>query len=198
MTRLSATSMELANLGGAKTGIENPVSGIVSDIHHGISSFLRALEPRKTWGFLCELLWRTSRIEMTERVAKHRLAGTRAYTVEELQAMLQSEHGYEVLELLMGHAAPRWWKASAQTMSIARARHHQELARQAVLELESAPLEIPTRRKTKRIVDADRNISAAAARQETALGVLLADGLGAAHGAVAQAKGPARKALGRR
>lgn len=34
-------------------------------------------------GFLCDLLWKTSRLEMTERAAKHRMAGTRDYSVEE-------------------------------------------------------------------------------------------------------------------
>jgi len=129
---------------------------------------------------------------LSERAAKYRMAGKRSYTVDELRTLLQSDDGYQVLELLMEQAKPWWWTTIEQTMTIARARHHQELARQQVLKLESAPLEIPTRRKAKGIVDADRKLTTARSGKEAALGVLLADGNGAVHRTVAQAARPRR------
>ncbi|GEM_PF-4827067 len=189
MSTSSLTSSISAKSGGAETGIDFSVLGIGLSVNSAVNALLKIKEPRKTWGFLCDLLFRTKHIEMTERVAKHRLAETRDYSVEELRALLQSDHGFELLELLMEDAKPRWWSMIEQAMALARARHHQELARQQVLSLESAPLEIPTRRKAKRIVDADRKLTSSRSQQETSLGFLLADAGRPVHRAVAQAKG---------
>lgn len=189
MRAASLTSPISAKSGGAETGIDFSVLGIGLSASGAVNLLLKIKEPRKTWGFLCDLLFRTKRIEMTERVAKHRLAETRDYSVEELRALLQSDHGFELLELLMEDAKPRWWSMIEQVVALARARHHQELARQQVLSLESAPLEIPARRKAKRIVDADRKLTSSRSQQETTLGFLLADAGRPVHRAVAQAKG---------
>lgn len=188
MPRASITMANCANSGGAETGIDFSVLGIGLSVNGAVNALLKIKEPRKTWGFLCDLLFRTKRIEMTERVAKHRLAETRDYSCEELRALLQTDHGYELLELLMEQSKPRWWSMLEQTMALARARHHQELARQEVLSLESAPLEIPSRRKAKRIADADRTLNSTRSRQETTLGFLLADAGRPVHRAVARAK----------
>lgn len=116
------------------------------------------------------------------------MSAMRSYTLDELQTLLQSDDGYEILELLMAEAKPRWWSMITDAMALARARHHQELARQEVLRLDNTPLEVPTRRKAKRIVDADRQLNSTRARQETALGFLLADGGGPVSGALAKAE----------
>lgn len=189
MTTASIDTRDFANSLGAKTGIDFSDLGTGMSVSGAVNLLLKAIEPRKTWALLGDLVFRTKRIEMTERVAKHRLAETRDYSVEELRALLQSDHGYELLELLMEQSKPRWWAMVRQTMALARARHHQELARQQVLSLESAPLEIPTRRKAKRIVDADRKLNSSRSQQETALGFLLADSGRPVHRPVAQAKG---------
>ncbi|WP_458760521.1 hypothetical protein ACSVBT_06935 [Afipia sp. TerB] len=188
MSTSSLTSPISAKSGGAETGIDFSVLGIGLSVNSAANLLLKAKEPRKTWGFLCDLVFRAKRIEMTERVAKHRLAETRDYSGEELRALLQSDHGYEFLQLLMEDAKPRWWSMVEQAMALARARHHQEMARQEVLSLESAPLEIPARRKAKRIVDADRKLTSSRSQQETALGFLLADTGRPLHRAVARAK----------
>lgn len=151
-------------------------------ISHRISALYRSLYPHKTWSVVAGLLG------LSERAAKYRMSATRPYTIDELQTLLQSDAGYKILELLMADAKPRWWSMITETMVLARARHHQELARQEVLRLESAPLEVPTRRKAKRIANADRQLNSTRARQETALGFLLADGHRSVSGALAQAE----------
>lgn len=195
MLKRYETIAETPNGRGAEMGIGFSVSGNVSSLQTGITKFFKSQQPRKTWALLADLLG------VGERVAKHRLANTRSYTIEELQIMLQSDNGYEILELLMDESKPRWWAMLQETVTLARARHHQELARQQVLKLEAAPFEIPTRRKAKRIADADRQLSSSRSRKETALGFLLADSSGLAVGTMASAQTqamPSRKAGGRR
>lgn len=151
-------------------------------ISHQISALYRSLYPHKTWSVVAGLLG------LSERAAKYRMSAARPYTTDEIQTLLQSDAGYEILELLMTDAKPRWWSMITETMALARARHHQELARQEVLRLDNTPLEVPTRRKAKRIADADRQLNSTRARQETALGILLADGSRAVSGTVAETK----------
>ena len=183
------------NRGGAKTGTGSPALGIKSNVHAVITTILKIKEPRKTWGFLCDLLWKTSHIEMTERAAKHRMSGTRDYSVEEVRALLQSEDGAEILEALMADARPRWWAGVEAAMKIATARHHQEMARQVVMTLDAAPLEMPTRKKLKRVTDADRNLSAVRAKEETELGrFLFQDRDRSLAGAMASSKAQAGRA----
>jgi len=159
------------NQRGAETGSDFSVLGINSNVNRTISELLRIKEPRKTWGFLCDLLFRTSRIEMTERVAKHRLAGTRDYTVEELQALLRSDEGLDFLVAVMGDARPAWWVWMTKVMTLAAVRRRQAEDAQEILRLEtSEPVETGSRRRIKRALDADARISAAVARAETTLG----------------------------
>ena len=180
MRAASIDARDLANCwGGASCTVRNETC----TVSHQISALLKALYPTKTWAVVADFLG------LSERAAKYRLSATRPYTVEEIRTLLQSDNGYELLELLMEESKPRWWSLLEQTMALARARHHQELARQQVLTLESAPLEIPARRKAKRIADADRKIAAARSSKETALGFLLADADRPIHRAMAQAKG---------
>lgn len=165
MTRLSATSMELANLGGAKTGTEISVSGIVSPLQAAITNILKSKEPRKTWAFLACCL------NISERVAKHRLANTRSYTIEELQALLQSEDGLDFLVAIMADAEPKWWWWAKQVMTLAAVRRRRAEDEQEILKLEtSAPAEHGSRRRIKGALDASKRVGAALARAETTVG----------------------------
>lgn len=171
MRTASAMSPNSANIRGAETGIDFSVLGVGKNLNEVISVILRIKEPRKTWGFLCDLLWQTSRIEMTERVAKHRLAGSRDYTVEELRALLQSEDGIDFLAALMADAEPKWWWWAKQVMTVAAIKRRRAEDEQEILKLEtSAPAETGARRRIKGALDANRSIKAAIDRSETALG----------------------------
>jgi hypothetical protein len=188
-----------ANSGGAETGIDFSVLGIGSNINAVISAVLKIKESRKTWGFLIDLM--PSSFEMTERVAKHRLAGTRDYTVEELQALLRSEEGLDFLVAVMGDAQPAWWRWMTRVMTLAAVRRRQAQDAQEILKLETTgDVDVGARRRIKGALDADRRLSSAIAKAETTLGLsrpnvdrmgAAADGRsgGLSRGAVARAKG---------
>ncbi|MCK1541421.1 hypothetical protein IVB12_05370 [Bradyrhizobium sp. 179] len=170
MRTASAISPNTANLRGAETGIDFSVLGIGSNVNAVISAVLKIKEPRKTWGFLIDLLPRE--FEMTERVAKHRLAGSRDYTVEELQALLRSEEGIDFLIAIMGDAQPLWWRWMTKVMTLAAVRRRQAEDAQEILKLEtSGDVDVGARRRIKGALNADKRISAAVARAETTLGL---------------------------
>lgn len=168
MVSASLATGNLSKTGGAKTGIDISVSGINSVL----TEVLKIKEPRKTWAFLCDLLYRTSRIEMTERVAKHRLAGSRDYTGEEIRALLRSEDGLDFLVAVMGDSSPTWWRWMTKVMTLAAVRRRQHEDAQEILKLETAnDVDVGARRRIKGALNADKRISAAVARAETTLGL---------------------------
>lgn len=183
MTRSLLVMPNNANQVGAKLGSANPISGI----QRAITNILKDKEPRKTWALLMDLLW--PRIEMSERAAKHRVANTRSYSIEELQVLIQSDDGLTVLEALMDDAQPEWWKQLQKEISLCKARAHQALARQIVMEMEPVQIDVRSRRQLKRFSDADRRINSTMAEKETSVGLLRQDMGGAPDRAVAQTKG---------
>ncbi|MGY3359773.1 hypothetical protein ACVWZK_006436 [Bradyrhizobium sp. GM0.4] len=179
----SAITPNSANRRGGETctGSTSPCT-----ITRPISDLFRALYPQKTWGVLADLLG------ISERAAKYKMASKRPYTTAELRALLGSEDGAEVLEILMEGSKPQWWRQLQKEIALCRARAHQERARQEVMKLDQEPLEVRSRRQVKRFSDADRRLHANLAEQETAVGLLRADGNRPVHRAMAQAKGSRR------
>lgn len=164
-------------------------------LSRAISKFLKSVYPNKTWSLLTELLG------ISERAAKYRMSATRPYTIAELQSLLQSEDGAEILEILMDDSKPEWWKQLLKEIALCKARAHQERARQEVLLVDLAPLEMRSRRQVKRFSDADRRLHERLAEKETAVGLLRPNTDRAVAGAVAQAKAPSgtgRQGRGRR
>jgi hypothetical protein len=104
----------------------------------------REIFPRKTWLEIAG--W----FGLSERGAKHRLAGSREFTAEELAIMLRSEHGLRFLSAVMADARPRWWVAFKSQAAITNARRHEAAARRSLQEA----------------VDATADLSAAIARTE--------------------------------
>jgi hypothetical protein len=176
-------TMEFATEGGAKTGIGFPDLGIISPLQVAINDVLKIAHPRKTWAFLANLLG------LTERVAKHRLAASRAYTIEELQAMLQSENGFEILQVLMAQSEPKWWWWAKRVIATAERRRQAAELDQEILQLEtSRPPDVSGRRRIKGDLDARTALGKAFARKETALAFLRPDVDRPVAGAVAQAQ----------
>lgn len=163
------------------------VSGSVSPLQAAVTDFFRVKQPRKTWGFLANLL------DVTERVAKHRLANTRSYTIEELQTMLQSEDGFEVLQILMDGSQPKWWWWAKRVIATAERRRMAAELDQEILLLEtSRPPDVHGRRRIKGDLDARTIQNNKFAQAETALGILYQDINRPADSPVAQAKGRRR------
>lgn len=194
MSRSSATTADCANLGGAETCTDFPGScTTVSELQISITNIIRAKNPYKTWAFVADLFG------LKERSAKHRLANSRVYTIEELQALLQSEDGLDYLAAIMAGAEPKWWWWAKQVMAVAAIKRRRAEDEQEILKLEtSAPAEVGARRRIKGALDANRSLKASIDRAETALGFRRPDvdsrdadasraGARAPHRAVAQA-----------
>lgn len=168
MARLSLNSMELANLGGAKTCTDFPVSCTnASPLQIAITDIIKTKFPRgtKPWAFIADAFG------LKERAAKHRLSNTSAYTIEELQALLQSEDGLDFLVAIMADAEPKWWWWAKQVMTLAAVRRRRAEDEQEILKLEtSAPAEHGSRRRIKGALDASKRVGAALARAETTVG----------------------------
>lgn len=183
MSRALSTTPNSANFGGAETCTDFPKSCTISALQIAITDLIRARNPRKTWAFVADLFG------LKERAAKHRLANARAYTIEELQALIHGEDGFEYLEALMAEAEPAWWAWTKQIMAQAAKRRLAAEATQEALQLE-AQLQ-PTaaaRRLSKGNADATSKLSTAFARKETALGFLRPDNPRALDSGMAQAK----------
>jgi hypothetical protein len=166
----------------------------VSELQASITNIIRRKNPYKTWAFVADLFG------LKERSAKHRLANSRVYTIEELQVLLQSEDGLDYLAALMGAAEPKWWWWAKQVMAVAAIKRRRAEDEQEILKLEtSAPAEVGARRRIKGALDANRSLKASIDRAETALGFRRPDvdsadadavrgKAGASHRAVAQAR----------
>ena len=174
---------ELANPRGAETCTGSLDSCTIS---RQISGLFRSLYPQKTWSVIADLLG------LSERAAKYRMSAERPYTIAELRSLLRSAEGAEILEILMEGSRPEWWKQLKKEITLCKARADQERARQRVLQLDSDPLELRSRRQVKRFSDADRRLHAKLAEKETAVGLLRPDGDRAVAGSVAQTRGRRR------
>lgn len=188
-----------ANLRGAEKDTDFPISCTISSLQKTITEILRAKNPRKTWAFVADAFG------LKERAAKHRLANSRAYSIEELQVLLQSEDGLDFLSALMADAEPKWWWWAKQVMAVAAIKRRRAEDEQEILKLEtSAPADSgPARRRIKGALDANRSIKSSIDRAETALGVQRPDlagrnsdaargGAGAPGRAVARTQGRGR------
>jgi hypothetical protein len=113
MSASSGTIALKANQGGAVSCIEKHGTCNVQTI---ILNHVKGLAARKVWAVVCETLG------VGERVAKARLAGTRAFTADELVHLLRQERGLELLVALMGDARPAWWVRLLHQMEISDAR----------------------------------------------------------------------------
>jgi hypothetical protein len=129
----------LANFGGAGTGIESAGLG---NIHRALVECAKGISPRKTWAYLASL------IGASERVAKHRMAGSREFSIDELARMLRSERGIDYLVTIMGNAEPQWWHAFKKQVAVS----------------DSIRMQRAARRKLQEAIDADADLSAAITR----------------------------------
>lgn len=180
-----APACSTPNPGGAKTCTDYPVSCTISPLQAAITDLIKFKKPHghKAWAYLCDLFG------VKERAAKHRLSNSVSYTIEELQVLIQGDDGFDFLVALMADARPLWWLWLMKIAKLAGVRRRQAEDQQEILQLEtSAPVETGTRRRIKRIRNADRNISAAVAVKETTLGFLAPIADRALHSAVVQAE----------
>lgn len=129
----------------AEAGGEKAETGVISQV---LRNLLAELFPIKTWGKVAAVLG------LSDRGARHRMEGTRAFSADELAALLRTEHGYRVLTAVMADAAPSWWRICAPLMEVAEIQQMQIAARRRL------------QRVVKGALDADAELSAAIARAD--------------------------------
>jgi hypothetical protein len=165
MRTASGIGATFANSGSGASCTAHRDSCTVSAVNIAITNVLKSRFPQKTWAHLASILG------LQERAAKYRVSNSRAYTVEELQLLIQSEDGLDFLVVLMADAEPKWWWWAKQVMTVASIKRRRAEDEQEILKLEtSAPAETGARRRIKGALDANRTIKAGIDRAETALG----------------------------
>jgi hypothetical protein len=125
MTTMNATMDVSANRAGDRTCTNDAP---MCTINSSIISFVKDLVRCKTWAFLHE------KLGISERTAKHRLAGTREFTAAELAVLLRQERGRELLVAIMGEAKPAWWVEYLRLRKIHSARQAAVNAERELLE----------------------------------------------------------------
>lgn len=152
MTRAISNSAVLEpNQAGAETGIVFPISG---NIHRLTTGFFKRSFPAKTWAGIANFLG------LSERVAKHRIAGTRDYSAEEILTIIFSEKGAHYIAWLARNVnetdKPDWLLIHEPLMELADAERLQLVAR------------TKTAKILGRLIDADDELTATIRRAETA------------------------------
>ncbi len=156
MASASPTMTASANLRGARTCTDYPETCTVSALQTAITNLIKFQNPFKTWAFVA------STFGLKERAAKHRLANNSSYTIEELQALLQSENGLSYLNAMMAEAEPEWWFWTKQVMAQASKRRLAAEATQEALQLEAQlPPTAAARRLTKGNADVSKKLNSA-------------------------------------
>jgi predicted transcriptional regulator len=142
MNRTFATA-DLATLPPSRVGRSSPHFGAINEILLKVVSGLSVKNLANVLG-------------ATLKTARNRVEAERKFTIDDLAAMLHSEHGWEVVAAIMAEAPqpPRWWRMCASVMGAADARKMQIAAKRKMNKaLEDA-------------LDADRDITDAIERAE--------------------------------
>ncbi|MEH2476224.1 hypothetical protein V1281_002607 [Nitrobacteraceae bacterium AZCC 2161] len=166
MTQAYSATGQIAKSEASQNGYRLSETDTFSWVHQRITEFFRGLKPHKTWWLISDVLG------LKEHAAKHRASNHRDYSIEELMVLLHSDSGAEILELLMADAEPEWWRALRINLNLSKALAAQAEWQQTVLSLDSAPMDQPTRRKIKKVINADRAFNTARAEKEIAAGFL--------------------------
>lgn len=87
------------------------------DTNSAIVSKIKEIYPSDTVKTLASWL------KLTIKTAKNRIFGEREFSLDEVAALLHSEHGFEILSALMTQAprTPRWWRLCVPLMDLADA-----------------------------------------------------------------------------
>lgn len=185
MSKAYALTGRTSKSGPTRNGYGLSETDTFSWIHGALTDFFSSLKPQKTWSLISDVLG------LKEHAAKHRAANHRDYSIEELMVLLHSESGDEILEMLMADAEPDWWRALKVNLNLSRAVAAQAQWQQTILSLDTAPLDQSSRRKIKKVVNADRAFNKARAEKELAAGLLHQNNDRAVAGTLAQAPGKA-------
>jgi hypothetical protein len=123
MRETSSNAAISANQVTSELGPSLPRSGAV------IGAF-KNLFPQHTRKILAGLLG------LSDGAARKKLTGERAFSADELAALLRSEHGLDFLAALMADANPRWWVQVQSAFKLGAMRRHRQQLQEAIHEAE--------------------------------------------------------------
>ena len=73
---------------------------------------------------------------LSDGAARKKLTGERAFSTDELAALLRSEHGLDFLAALMADARPQWWVQVQSAFKLGAMRRHRQQLQEAINEAE--------------------------------------------------------------
>lgn len=125
MTRPCTDTAICANSAPPKTGIKSPRNG---DANLAVVQCLRGLFDLKIGAALRGLLG------LSDGGARKKVSCERELSVDEIAALLRSDHGRDILVALMADAEPHWWRAFKAYMHAVDARQYQARANRKLRE----------------------------------------------------------------
>lgn len=125
MTQMSQHEVSLANQPTSKMGPSLYQPGSTSAV---LVEKIREMYSDQTVPTLAAWL------KITIKTAKNRLLGQREFTLEEIERLLHSEQGFEILKALMGRAVkkPHWWSICEPLMDFASIEQMQVIVQERV------------------------------------------------------------------
>lgn len=147
MAASCVTSGEPAKLRSSELGHSLPQFGATNET---ILMKIKDIFSAKTVPALATLLG------VTIKTSRNRVERERKFTIDDLAALMHSDHGFEVVAAIMANAPrpPQWWRICAPVMNAAEIRKMQMVAQRRIANaLEDA-------------LDADQDLTAAIQRAE--------------------------------
>jgi hypothetical protein len=95
-----------------------------------IIAVFKTLFPQHTRKALARLLG------LSDGAARKKLSGERAFSSDELAALLRSEHGLDFLAEIMTDAKPKWWVIVNSAFKLGAMRRHRQHLQEAINEAE--------------------------------------------------------------
>lgn len=87
----------------------------LGNISSQLSELMKEIFSDKPWAHVASF------IKSSPRAAKHKLYEGRRYSADEVAALLRTEHGRQVLSVLMGKSKPRWYARLLEQDAVADA-----------------------------------------------------------------------------
>ncbi len=95
----------------------DPSANKMGPNHYALVNKIKDLFPRDT--VKCLAAW----LKISTETARHRIKGSREFSLDDVTELLRAEQGFEILKALMSRAErkPQWWLACEPLMDLADA-----------------------------------------------------------------------------
>lgn len=125
---MAGTNTATANCAKLTTSKAGPSSYQNGSTHSAIINKIKDIYSTQTLPTLAAWL------KLSLKTAKNRLEGSREFKLEEVEQLLQSDHGFEILRALMSRAKrkPHWWAVCEPLMDFASIEQMQVIVQKRV------------------------------------------------------------------